>query len=440
MSGGGILPIEVSANGEHTCVLNRYRDLRCFGNNDFAQLGTGNTVARGISPGEVAALAAINLGSGKRAKKVVTGYWHTCAILEDNSTKCWGSNTAGQLGAKSTVATIGGVPSEMGDALVSVDLGDTLYTTDLVAGYAHSCALLNNGRVKCWGLNAQGQLGLGDTLSRGSSASTMGNALPYVELGGLATKLSIGGSDTCAILANGSTKCWGDNFFAQLGLGDWSHRGDEPNEMGASLPELSFDEASPAQMIGSGGAFRVFVLNSGTVAAIGRNDSSRNFGKALCQNGNGFVGLCGGQYSFELTAYGRAVGQRVADAFSRIDLGSGSLRTLVAGNTHACALTLSNQIKCWGENAKGQLGIGSTQNRGENASEMGNNMILANMGTGFTPREIVSGSFHVCAISSGETVKCWGDNRSGQLGLGDVAPRGDAAGEMGDALPVVPVP
>ncbi len=440
LAAGGTLPIQLSANGEHTCELNRYRDLRCFGNNEVGQLGTGDKVGRGNSAGQVAALPPISLGTGRKAKKVVTGYWHTCAILDDDSTKCFGGNTGGQLGAKSSAVSLGGAPGEMGDALVAVDFGTSLKAVDLVAGYAHNCALLNNGQVKCWGLNAQGQLGYGDTLTRGLSGATMGNNLPVVDLAATAVKLSVGGSDTCAILANGAAKCFGDNFFGQLATGDWEHRGDGPNEMGTNLAEIALDEASPVQSIASGGAFRIFVLGSGTLAAIGRNDSSGNFGKALCQNGNGIPGLCGGQYGFDLPAYGRASGQRVADPFSRVDLGSAPLAQVVAGNTHVCARTQSNQVKCWGDNAKGQLGIGSTQNKGGYPSDMGNSMALVSLGAGFTVREIVSGSFHVCAIGTNEKFKCWGDNRSGQLGLGDTANRGDNANEMGDNLAIVPTP
>ena len=110
----------------------------------------------------------------------------------------------------------------------------------VAAGYQHTCALLNDGSVKCWGQNTHGQLGLGDTASRGDGPGEMGYNLPSVNLdsGKTAVALVAGTYHTCALLNDDSLKCWGGNPYGQLGLGDINHRGDNPGEMGDALPTV----------------------------------------------------------------------------------------------------------------------------------------------------------------------------------------------------------
>lgn len=105
---------------------------------------------------------------------------------------------------------------------------------------SHTCAVLDNDSVKCWGDNGVGQLGLGDQITRSDNADEVGDALPVVNLGTGRTAKDITANerDTCALLDNNSLKCWGFNRFGQLGLGDTSDRGDDPNEMGDALPTV----------------------------------------------------------------------------------------------------------------------------------------------------------------------------------------------------------
>ena len=126
----------------------------------------------------------------------------------------------------------------------SVRLGSSA-PIQVTAGYQFSCALLYDGSVKCWGQNDYGQLGLGDIDNRGDNISEMGDDLPAVNLGtdGLsnkytATAIQSGFNHTCAILNNGYVKCWGGNEVGQLGLGDMENRGDGANEMGLNLPTV----------------------------------------------------------------------------------------------------------------------------------------------------------------------------------------------------------
>ena len=110
---------------------------------------------------------------------------------------------------------------------------------------------------------------------------------------------------------------------------------------------------------------------------------------------------------------------------------------LSAGDNFTCARFSNARIKCWGRNNLGQLGYGDTATRGSNISEMGDNLPYVNLGTGRTAKKVVAGSYFACAILDNDTVKCWGSNESGQLGLGDTEKRGDDPNEMGDNLPTV---
>jgi len=109
----------------------------------------------------------------KPAFSVVAGCDHTCALLQNGDVKCWGLNNFGQLG-------IGNKVNQSTPASVVVGKASGL----LAAGNSefYACALLTGGSVKCWGYNSSGQLGLGDTTSRGTSASQMGDNLPFVLL------------------------------------------------------------------------------------------------------------------------------------------------------------------------------------------------------------------------------------------------------------------
>jgi alpha-tubulin suppressor-like RCC1 family protein len=111
----------------------------------------------------------------------------------------------------------------------------------VTAGRHHTCAILDNGGVKCWGYNGHGQLGLGDTNERGDGANEMADSLAYVSLGAGRTALAVtaGEVHTCATLDNGGVKCWGYNYYGQLGLGDTNNRGDGANEMADSLAYVS---------------------------------------------------------------------------------------------------------------------------------------------------------------------------------------------------------
>eukprot|EP01083_Nonionella_stella_P304493 1058475_1 len=103
----------------------------------------------------------------------------------------------------------------------------------------------------------------------------------------------------------------------------------------------------------------------------------------------------------------------------------------MAGGYHSCMLH-NNKTKMWGDNFYGQLGYGDNKTRGDETNEMSDNLLEIDLGTSFIPKQIAGGYDHTCALSTGNKVKCWGYNSHGQLGYGDTNDRGDEANEMGD--------
>jgi alpha-tubulin suppressor-like RCC1 family protein len=168
-------------------------------------------------------LPSVNVGQGHTFKSISSGTV-TCAVLNDGAGKCWGLGFDGQLGQPGS-EDVGRIP-ELLAGLASLDLGTARSIKSLDIEYGHACAGLDNGEVKCWGSNDSGQLGIGSTASKGSLAGEMGDALHAVALGGkTARQVATGAAHTCAILSDGTVKCWGANTRGQLGLGDTRARG-----------------------------------------------------------------------------------------------------------------------------------------------------------------------------------------------------------------------
>ena len=120
---------------------------------------------------------------------------------------------------------------------------------------------------------------------------------------------------------------------------------------------------------------------------------------------------------------GLIVGMLLACATAQVEAQRFSL-----GVDHACAIMTGGFIKCWGRNGDGQLGLGDTSNRGTYAGEMGDNLPAVDLGTGRTAKMISARYYHACAVLDDDSVKCWGDNYHGQLGLGDTDTRRDGSG------------
>jgi len=411
-----------AASSYHTCVILADGSVKCWGTNLLGELGLGDKLGRGGKPGDLGdALPTVDLGTGRSASALSAGESHTCALLDDAEIKCWGANDLGQLGLGDKQSRGDGA-DELGDRLPAVSLGAGLTPSAIAAGSGHTCALLGGGRIKCWGRNESGQLGIGDRESRGDDLDEMGDALPFVELGAgrHAVAIAAGGSESCALLDDASIKCWGANDAGQLGLGDTDARGDAPGEMGDALPSVMLGAAShPVAIAVSAAAHACALLDEGSITCWGTNDY--------------------GQLGLGDTARRGAGPDEEGGALPAIALGTGRHAISIAlGGGHSCALLDDASAKCWGYNGYANLGLGDFEHRGDQPGEMGDALPAIELGQGRSVAALVPSRVnHTCAILDNGAIKCWGSNGLGQLGHGDMQSRGGRPGEMGDDLPAV---
>ena len=232
--GPGHWALELALGAHHTCALLNTHRVRCWGENR-GQLGLGDRIARGGDRASLAQLADVDLG-GQMAVAIAAGEAHTCALLQDGGVSCWGVGDAGQLGTGDRLSRL--QPRGADGSLARVRLTPGHRAVGITAGLKHSCALLDDGGVQCWGDN-HGSLGTGDRQAHGAQGLAANAALPRIDLPGPAVSLSCGGDHTCAVLADGSLRCWGFNAHGQLGLGDAGQRGSAPEHMGSALPAVA---------------------------------------------------------------------------------------------------------------------------------------------------------------------------------------------------------
>jgi len=434
---------KLAVGWEHTCARLDDGSVKCWGRNDFGQLGYGDTTDRGDSVGtSTSALAAVNLGAGRTAVSLIAGDYHNCAILDNGDTKCWGLNLNGQLGqfsAAGTLSRIGDAAGEMA-ALLPVNLGTGRRALEITAGQNFTCARLDDNSVKCWGLNTSGQLGQGNTASLGIANGDIA-AATAVSLGtGLTPiQLSLGHYHSCAILrdasGNNHTKCWGDNRWGQLGQGNTVSLGDNGGEMGDALPEIDFGTGLTASYLMATGGHSCVILSNQAVKCWGLNtwgavgldlgNSAPALGapQLLCSGG---ARDCIGDTPGEL---GNALTSPIA---------AGAAVKLSLGFRHSCVVIANGDLKCWGSNEEGQLGLGTNAGAnliiGDAAGEIAG-LVPTALKPSTEIEELSGGGFHTCILNDDDTVNCWGNNNRGQLGHNDTAIWGDGAGEMGVNLP-----
>ena len=232
----GITSTALVANGTYTCALLSNDSVKCWGLSNLGQLGYGNTdaIGYGVLPSSVGPVSVTST-SGVTVTQLAAGYAHVCALLSDGSVKCWGWNRFGQLGYGNT-KTIGDdeLPASVGT--VSITTNANVTVKQLAAGGRHTCALLSDGTVRCWGDDNFGQLGYGNTNVIGDDElpSSVGPVSVTTTPGVTIQRLSAGDYHTCAVLSDGSAKCWGWNHDGQLGYGNTENIGDDelPSSVG----------------------------------------------------------------------------------------------------------------------------------------------------------------------------------------------------------------
>ncbi|MEC8340175.1 MAG: putative Ig domain-containing protein, partial [Candidatus Thermoplasmatota archaeon] len=203
--GGGSVTSSLAAQNiaggrYHTCAIVDNGSVACWGGNSDGQLGDGTTNSRSTPT------LTDSLGVGRTAVQVATGDYFTCVMLDNDEVKCWGDNQYGQLGDGTTTDKTS-PPSS------AITFPTGLTPVALVAGDEQACAIMDDESLTCWGRNEFGELGDGTTTDRTSPTAVSLNAGENV--------IDVGSGDeyTCALLDDGSIKCWGDNDFGQLGDG-----------------------------------------------------------------------------------------------------------------------------------------------------------------------------------------------------------------------------
>jgi uncharacterized repeat protein (TIGR01451 family) len=357
---------------------------------------------------------------------IATSADHTCAILTDGGVRCWGNGGFGELGYDSKTSIGGGAAN--GYALMSslspVALGGHK-AVQVTATGPSTCALLDDGSVRCWGAGGFGQLGYDSAKNLGDGVAgdtTMANLGP-VNLGQRAVAISGGDYHTCAILADGSVKCWGLGASGELGQASYANAGDNsgPSFLMANLPAVNLG-GHKAVAITAGGPSN---LDTGDTCVILDDGSVRCWGDdSFGQLGHDRTGnIEGGTGSGSIAAVGAVPLPQKAVAIS-------------TGGYHTCVILADGTVRCWGDGADGQLGNDSTKNAGDGVAgdtTMGN---LTAVPLGQPATAISAGIAHSCAVLLDGSVKCWGYNGFGQLGYDSTKNAGTGAPAM-SALPAV---
>ncbi len=287
---------------------------------------------------------------------VTAGLYHTCAVLKNGRVKCWGNSDRGQTGN-------GGVSEFLPEPAYVISLESEVLSVS--AGLRHTCALLKNGGVKCWGDNEYGQLGDNTTTTHIEPVSVS-------NLNAAVKQISSGASHNCVLLENGGVKCWGRNDVGQIGDGSTIHQ---------PLPVDVSGLKEGVEMISAGYYHTCALLKNGSVRCWGDN----------------YYGQLGDNTT---------ISRNEPVSVSNLTFG---VRQISSGGSHNCVLTENNGVKCWGRNDTGQIGDGSTTNQPLPVDVSGLN---AGVGT------VIAGGYHTCALMLAGSVKCWGDNENGQIGIG----------------------
>jgi hypothetical protein len=313
-------------------------------------VGTGAGTIGGSSPtgGTTGAGGTTAAGDTPNTKLVAKAISASCAVLSDGTVQCWDGSVATTTTSLVPVA-ISGITNAIA---IAEGRGDNSF----------GCVVLSGGMVQCWGDNSSGELGNGTTTD---------SSVP-VTVSGITNAMAVArGNDTCAVLSDGTVQCWGDNTGGDLGNGTTTN----------SLVPMTVSGITSAIAVSVGGsAFACAVLSDGSVQWWG----------------------------FDPFGFGSGPGGPGQSSVPVTFAGITSATAIAAGGGHACALLSGGTIQCWGFNAYGELGNGTTTDPPVPITVSGITNAIA----------IAAGEEHTCALLSGGSVQCWGDNSFGQLGNG----------------------
>lgn len=288
---------------------------------------------------------------------IASGSYHTCALASNGAVRCWGDNSTAELGVGTNAARA--APTQVAGLGAGVQA--------VAAKSDFTCAVTATGAVKCWGNNNHGQLGDGTTAQRRTPVTVTGLASGV-------QAIAAANTHTCALTSAGAVLCWGDNTHGQLGDGTTTQR---------LTPVPVAGLGSGVHAISAGGDHTCAVTTAGAVFCWGANN--------VGQVGDG------------------TITQRTTPVLVSGE-GSG-VQAITLGYYHSCALSTAGAVSCWGYNAVGALGDGST---GDTNHVRLTSVPVVGLTSGV--REISAGYEHTCAATTAGAMLCWGWNVRGQLG------------------------
>jgi alpha-tubulin suppressor-like RCC1 family protein len=404
----------------HSCAIDLLGYMYCWGSGFNGQLGYGefggNADIGDTSDRLPSLVGHVGTPNGESVplRYVVSaalGISHTCALLNTGDVLCWGTHTNGQLGygdlGENNVDAM--YPKLAAPLATPIDLGGKAVQIS-ASNSNHTCALLDTGKVRCWGIAIDGELGYpvsepggGDVdpeiiIGDNESPASVGD----VDVGGTVVQVSVGGHHTCVVLDDGNARCWGQGETGALGYGSTEDYGDQDAPSAAGNINMG---GLRVVQISAGGTHTCALLEGGKVRCWGRGNEGQLGYATTTFNGDPLLGNEPGETPGE-----------IAD----VDVG-GTVVQVAAGGEHTCALLDTGKVRCWGEAERGALGY-------SNLNDVGNDETPATAGDvnlGATAVKIASGGFHSCALLDTGAVRCWGYNQAGQLGYGHENTIGD---------------
>lgn len=413
--------IELGGNGPtngHTCAALPSGQARCWGYNGLGQIGNGTRTTPQLSP--TAVLTAAAGAELTDIASIEAGANSTCAVMKDSTARCWGQGSSGRLGhgASPSYST---TPVTVVESAAAGAALSGIASISMSNEGAFACALMVDGTVRCWGAGVSGQLG---------NNANATSSIPVVVLDSATSaaltnvvSLSVGASHACGLISNGTVRCWGGNGNGELGFGTVTTTSGSdsvtPNSVSTastSVTNADGGELTEVVAITAGTSFTCAALKDGTVRCWGKNDAGQLGIGTMDVDSNGGV---------LQVAHVHAV-PVISDVTTSSALTGVS--TLEAGTAHVCALIESGSVQCWGSRVAGSLGDGGALGAGTAAD----NAAVPVTVTGITDAVTINVSgYSACAITDGGTVgRCWGRDQYGQLGDG-------AVNTSGTSTPVV---
>ena len=366
-----------------SCSILDDNSLRCWGDNEYGQVGDGTRGNNRLIPTNV------SLPSGKIPISVSTSSQGTsfCSIMDDGSLYCWGNNNDGQLGLGfscsfgSYISGCNGGNGISSPTMIQLPIGSSATAVSL--GLDHSCVIIDNGSVFCWGNNQNGKLGVGNTTNTGDWRYSPHPVL--MPTGTSAISITTGDRHSCMIIDNGNTFCWGRNYWGQLGDGTSTDR-NIPTQISSTSTYIS---------ISAGQYFTCAITSQKTLDCWG-------------ENSDGQLGL---------GAYTNSKFTTPQNTILPVNL---EVISISSGYDFACAILETMVVYCWGNDDDNKLNTAYNCEADEQTNG-------CNAGFRVTPAEselpvgrgaigIATGKDHMCMILDNGGIYCTGNNDYGQLG------------------------